>query len=929
MRNNGNCLFAKLIKIIIKSILVVLLLVISTTNNNIVQLKKTNENLKEKNAYIIQEEQKYKSLSEEKIDSNNCNYEIRDNEAIIYEYSGDTDCVIIDDEIDGYKISGIDTNSFSNNTSIEIIKISRNLANIVEKIENFEESLILSDDNYIAYSTTREYNKFYLEYIKLTNEEKSKLELIPEKFIVPIETIYSKQTQSLYQDVKEDNLPTNYDLRKDISIDVKDQGDFGICYACATVTSAETTLQKTKKISKKFSDVQAAVVSEQGSGGNFDIIYNKCFGKRLGPIEVSKNTTYFDRATVASSTNSIAIKASSYCIDKNSISENDLNQVLTEYKKYAPEYCTLRKMEFASINGEKKSNTNYKSDVENNRDLIKKHIYKYGSVYVHIENPDNATAWKTLYGVEQLCSSIESYDHAVSLIGWDDSKQAYLALNSWGSQWGNSGYFWISYNDYNVEEGACGFVEVAPESTRLSIAKAETELTDNLKNIYYYNGKPIMPSFKNLVYDGTECVQNVDYSVSYRNNVNVGTGTIYFSGIGNYKGRKKIDFTIKPKKIYNANCEIDLDSSEFQYTGKEIEPEMQVRILGREMANNSLIKGEDYDVIYENNTQIGNAIIKIEGKGNFSGTVQEEFRIEPRLIDEKNDFKISLEKEKYEYEMEPIKPKVNIINNNEECIEKNLVENRDYKLTYENNSKIGTATVKITGIGNYTGEVIKEFQIESADISKCKIDLDRESYPYEGTAIKPKITIKKGEYTLNEENDYIISYSNNNAIGKGKITITGKGNFKGIYNQTFDIVEKLKVNINIGLITANKYIEKITTEITVKQVIDSIQSNGNIEIYNTKGEKVSEDKYFGTGMKIIAKLGDQILEYTAIVKGDLNGDGQITIIDLLKLSRFIANLDRNISEESLIASDIVEDGKYASISDLLRISRVLANIENL
>ena len=137
------------------------------------------------------------------------------------------------------------------------------------------------------------------------------------------------------------------------------------------------------------------------------------------------------------------------------------------------------------------------------------------------------------------------------------------------------------------------------------------------------------------------------------------------------------------------------------------------------------------------------------------------------------------------------------------------------------------------------------------------------------------------------------------------------------------------MNINIGLIIANKHIEKITTEVTVKQVIDSIQSNGNIEIYNTNGEKVSENKYFGTGMKIIAKLGDQILEYTAIVKGDLNGDGQITIIDLLKLSRFIANLDRNISEESLIASDIVEDGKYASISDLLRISRVLANIENL
>ena len=40
-----------------------------------------------------------------------------------------------------------------------------------------------------------------------------------------------------------------------------------------------------------------------------------------------------------------------------------------------------------------------------------------------------------------------------------------------------------------------------------------------------------------------------------------------------------------------------------------------------------------------------------------------------------------------------------------------LVENRDYVLSWENNTNAGEATVKITGIGNYGGEVTKAFTI--------------------------------------------------------------------------------------------------------------------------------------------------------------------------------------------------------------------------
>ena len=30
-------------------------------------------------------------------------------------------------------------------------------------------------------------------------------------------------------------------------------------------------------------------------------------------------------------------------------------------------------------------------------------------------------------------------------MGWDDAQQAWLARNSWGPTWGNSGYLWLGY----------------------------------------------------------------------------------------------------------------------------------------------------------------------------------------------------------------------------------------------------------------------------------------------------------------------------------------------------------------------------------------------------------------------------------------------------------------------------------------------------
>lgn len=54
-------------------------------------------------------------------------------------------------------------------------------------------------------------------------------------------------------------------------------------------------------------------------------------------------------------------------------------------------------------------------------------------------------------GVYRPVSETCSGGHCVAIVGYDDSRRAWICKNSWGSEWGESGFFWIGYGECGLE----------------------------------------------------------------------------------------------------------------------------------------------------------------------------------------------------------------------------------------------------------------------------------------------------------------------------------------------------------------------------------------------------------------------------------------------------------------------------------------------
>ncbi len=134
-----------------------------------------------------------------------------------------------------------------------------------------------------------------------------------------------------------------------------------------------------------------------------------------------------------------------------------------------------------------------------------------------------------------------------------------------------------------------------------------------------------------------------------------------------------------------------------------------------------------------------------------------------------------------------------------------LTPGTDYEVSYSDNTEEGTATVTITGKGDYYGAKTVTFRISKQSISDATVTGITDQ-TYTGKAITPKPVVKLADgTTLKEGTDYTVEYKNNINAGTATVTITGKGKYTGTVEKTFRIKKAEEKVIGIKNLWASQH----------------------------------------------------------------------------------------------------------------------------
>ncbi|MBQ0028174.1 MAG: leucine-rich repeat domain-containing protein [Lachnospiraceae bacterium] len=330
-----------------------------------------------------------------------------------------------------------------------------------------------------------------------------------------------------------------------------------------------------------------------------------------------------------------------------------------------------------------------------------------------------------------------------------------------------------------------------------------------------YTGKAITPAIE--VYDGKNLLSpNVDYSVRFANNTNASSdkkATVTITGKGNYSKTETVDFTINPRSIDEDTFSAEDIALVVTKTIQKPKP-----IL---MWNGKVLAPTNYKYEYymldESGNKIGEALSSVKDAGdyiivisgnekNFTGSREIKLTLtsEKKLASKLTVTKIANQT----YTGEEIKP-VLIVKDGKNP----LTLEDDYIVEYENNIDVGTATVIITGNGNYIGTKRVNFNITGTPITKSTADNIPKTVLYKGNdytvedfenvKLYIKATAKTDRIDLTEGTDYTVSYLNNKKVGTATVVFTGINGYTGELKKTFKITQFKSAEDTEGRISVN------------------------------------------------------------------------------------------------------------------------------
>lgn len=357
--------------------------------------------------------------------------------------------------------------------------------------------------------------------------------------------------------------------------------------------------------------------------------------------------------------------------------------------------------------------------------------------------------------------------------------------------------------------------------------KSEVDIRDieNLKydefwtsdvNAVEYTGGKVKPKIR--VYFGLKRLdEGTHYSIKYTNNQNVcgkdetNAPTIAIKGKGNYSSTETVKFDIVPKRIsdekYNALDGVTISSVSVKANGNEQKPLPKVKADGKKLINgrdytfrylignvsSDADGGEETPVEYNEIDSVkekGKYVLEISGCGNYCGTVRTDFSVSDGT--DLTSLKVSKIKDVvFNFdEGHEVKPEIKITDG-----KYILAEGLDYVCSYRANTKVGTASVVITGTDNpanerqYFGNMTVSFNILPLNLKGAEVSGIPDSVTYTGCEQKAEeIKVVKDGIELVNGEDYEVSYVKNVNSGKATVFIEGKNTCTGCIKKFFKIM---------------------------------------------------------------------------------------------------------------------------------------------
>ena len=218
------------------------------------------------------------------------------------------------------------------------------------------------------------------------------------------------------------DLPSYYNLNDEgLCTPVKNQGRSGACVSFGTLAALESSILKANNTTMDFSENNMK-----------NLVHNySIFGK------------YYNRVKQGGTYNDIIYYLTSW-LGPVLESEDEFDENST----FSTRYDTMLPIQNVALIG----GDDYNPDIS----LIKKSIIKYGALMIGLElNASSGNDYK------QYTKYTRAPDHFVCIIGWDDDmeipnapdKGAWIVKNSYGTNWGYDGYFYLSYYDETYDNG--------------------------------------------------------------------------------------------------------------------------------------------------------------------------------------------------------------------------------------------------------------------------------------------------------------------------------------------------------------------------------------------------------------------------------------------------------------------------------------------